>query len=410
MPTLRHRCSCPTTPAGGAGRGRKLAGWCIVPILLAFGGLSAGLAAEIAPVKTLTPNGLTLVVLEQHDLPLVEIHALIKTGSAQDPPEKAGLANLTASLLDEGTTTRSSKQLAEQIDFVGGSLEIDTGEDFTTASMRVLKKDVELGFTILSDILLHPTFPQREFERARAQILGEIASENDDPGRLAMKMFNQVVFQNHPYQWPVIGLEDTVSRIELRDVQHFHAKEYLPNQTILVVVGDITVEQATALTRTHFGAWKQGPVPARSAKKPPVIDKKIVRLLDKDLTQSTIVLGHGGVSRTNPDFYAITVMNHILGAGGFSSRLMDTIRDKQGLAYGITSHYDARAMPGSFWVSLQTKTDTTNQAINAVVAEIKALREGPIGDQELADAKSFLIGSFPLRFDTTAKLARLLAQ
>jgi zinc protease len=367
-------------------------------------------ATEIAPVKTVLPNGLTVIVLEQHDLPLVHIQALIKVGAAHDPPEKAGLANLTSSLLDEGTTTRSSKQIAEQIDFIGASLEIETSEDFTTASMRVLKKDVGLGFTFLSDMLLHPTFPQQEFERVRAQILGEIVSDNDDPNHLAMKTFHQLVFPNHPYQWPVTGFEDTVSHIEWRDVQHFYTREYLPNQTILVIVGDVTVEQATGLARTHFGSWKAGPAPVQPARKPPSLDKKVVRLIDKDLTQSTVVLGHGGINRTNPDFYAVTVMNHILGAGGFSSRLMDTVRDKQGLVYGITSHYDARAMPGPFWVSLQTKTDTTNQAVEAVLAEIKAMRDTPVSDQELAEAKAFLIGSFPLRFDTTAKLARLLAQ
>jgi zinc protease len=381
--------------------------WCFAALA---GYAGPGFAADISPAKIMTANGITVLVLEQHFLPIVEVHALIKAGSAQDPPEKAGLANLTASLLDEGTTSRSSKQLAEQIDFVGGSLEVKAGEDFTTASARVLKKDVGLGFTILADILLRPAFPKQEFERVRAQILGEIVSDNDDPGHVAMKAFNQLVFHNHPYRWPVNGLEETLPKIALGDVQSFYAKEYLPNQTILAVVGDITVEQATALVQTHFGAWKKGPVPARTIKKSGAIDKKAVQLIEKDLTQSTIILGHGGISRTNPDFYAITVMNHILGAGGFSSRLMDSIRDKQGLAYGIMSHYEARAMPGSFWVNLQTKTETTNQAISGVLAEIKALREAPVTDQELAEAKSFLVGSFPLRLDSTAKLAHVLAQ
>jgi zinc protease len=376
--------------------------------LIAFA--EQGSAAELTPSKITTANGMTVVVLEQHFLPIVEIHALIKAGSAHDPPEKAGLANLTASLLDEGTASRSSKQLAEQIDFVGGSLEVKAGEDFTTASARTLKKDVELGFTLLADILLHPAFPKQEFERVRTQILGEIVSDNDDPGHVAMKAFNQLVYSHHPYRWPVNGTDDTLSKITLADVQNFYAKEYLPNQTILTVVGDITMEQATALVQTHFGSWKKGTPQTRSIKKPAMIEKKTVQLIEKDLTQSTIMLGHGGISRTNPDFYAVTVMNHILGAGGFSSRLMDSIRDKQGLAYGIMSHYDARAMPGSFWINLQTKTETTNQAIAGVLAEIKGLREAPVTDQELAEAKSFLMGSFPLRLDSTAKLAGVLAQ
>jgi len=371
---------------------------------------SVSVAAEIIPTKFVTSNGITVLVLEQHFLPIIEIHALIKAGSAQDPPDKAGLANLVASLLDEGTTTRTSKQQAEQIDFIGGALEAKAAEDFTTASARVLKKDVDLGFTLLADMLQHPAFHKQEFERIRTQLLGEMASDNDDPGHIAMKAFNQLVFHGHPYRWPVTGTEETLSKITLADVQSFYGREYSPSQVIVTVVGDITLEQATALVQAHFGAWKKVAVTARNTKKPSPVERRTVQLIEKDLTQSTIVLGHGGLSRAHPDFYSVTVMNYILGAGGFSSRLMDSIRDKQGLAYGIMSHFDARLMPGSFWVNLQTKTETTNQAITGVLAEIKSIRDTPVSDQELAEAKSFLVGSFPLRLDSTAKLAQVLAQ
>ena len=379
--------------------------WCV----LAWS-VSPLTAAEITPTKSVMPNGMTVLVLEQHFLPIVEVHALIKTGSAQDPPDKAGLANLVASLLDEGTTTRTSKQLAEQIDFVGGSLEVKPSEDFTTASVRVLKKDADLGFSLLADILQRPAFHKQEFDRIRTQVAGEIASDNDDPGHVAMKAFNQLVFHGHPYRWPLQGTEETLGKITLADVTNFYSKEYVPGQVILTVVGDITADQVTGLVQTHFGSWKKAPVPARNAKKPAPIEKKTVQLIEKDLTQSSIVLGHGGISRNNPDFYAVTVMNYILGAGGFSSRLMDTIRDKQGLAYGIMSHFDARLMPGSFWVNLQTKSENTNQAIAGVLTELKSIRETPVSDQELAEAKSFLMGSFPLRLDSTAKLTQVLAQ
>ena len=367
-------------------------------------------AADIVPTKFMTPNGITVLVLEQHFLPIVEVHALIKTGSAQDPPDKAGLANLVASLLDEGTTSRSSKQLAEQIDFVGGALDIKASEDFTTASARVLKKDVDTGFTLLADILQHPAFHKPEFERVRSQILGEMASDNDDPGHVAMKAFNQLVFHGHPYRWPLNGTEESLGKITQADVLTFYGKEYGPNQAILTVVGDITTEQVTSLVQTHFGAWKKAATPARTVKKAAPLERKTVQLIEKDLTQSNVILGHGGINRTNPDFYAVTVMNYVLGAGGFSSRLMDSIRDKQGLVYGIMSHFDARLMPGSFWVNFQTRTEATNQAIQSVLAEIKSIREAPVSDQELAEAKSFLMGSFPLRLDSTAKLAQVLAQ
>lgn len=383
---------------------------CVIAWLWIFSIAGPGLAAEIAPTKLVTPNGMTVLILEQHFLPIVEVHAMIKAGSAQDPPDKAGTANLVASLLDEGTTTRSSKQLAEQIDFVGGSLEAKASEDFTTASARVLKKDIDLGFTLLADVLQHPAFQKPEFERIRAQLLGEMASDNDDPGHVAMKAFNQLVFHGHPYRWPVNGTEETLSKVTLADVQAFYSREYQPSHIILTIVGDVTVEQATALVQAHFGGWKKGTAAARNTKDPLPIKKKTVQLIEKDLTQSTIVLGHGGIPRSHPDFYSVTVMNYILGAGGFSSRLMDSIRDKQGLAYGIMSHFDARQMPGSFWVNLQTRTDATNQAIAGVLLELKNMRDAPVSDEELAEAKSFLIGNFPLRLDSTAKLAQVLAQ
>ena len=383
-------------------------------LLMAFCALlvanGSGTAAEIAPTKFVSANGITVLVLEQHFLPIVEIHALIKTGSAQDPPNKAGLANLVASLLDEGTTTRTSKQQAEQIDFIGGSLEANASEDFTTASTRVLKKDVDLGVTLLADMLQRPAFHKQEFERIRTQLLGEMACDNDDPGTIAMKAFNQLVFHGHPYRWPINGTAETLNKITLADVQAFYGREYAPSQVILAIVGDITLEQATTLVQTHFGAWKKGAATTRNTKNPSPIERKTVQLIEKDLTQSTIVLGHEGLSRTHPDYYSVTVMNYILGAGGFSSRLMDSIRDKQGLAYGIMSHFDARLMPGSFWINLQTKAETTNQAIAGVLSEIKSIRDTPVSDQELAEAKSFLMGSFPLRFDSTAKLAHVLAQ
>jgi zinc protease len=259
-------------------------------------------------------------------------------------------------------------------------------------------------------MLQHPAFYKQEFERIRTQILGEMASDNDDPGHVAMKAFNQLVFHGHPYRWPLNGTEETLGKITVADVAAFYAKEYVPGQVILTVVGDVTVDQVTALVQTHFGAWKKSPAPSRNVRKPGALEKKTVQLIEKDLTQSSIVLGHGGINRTNPDFYAVTVMNYILGAGGFSSRLMDSIRDKQGLAYGIMSHFDARLMPGSFWISLQTRSETTNQAITGVLAEMKSIRDAPVSDQELTEAKSFLVGSFPLRLDSTAKLAQVLAQ
>jgi len=367
-------------------------------------------AAEIKPIRLVAPNGLTVLIIEQHTLPIVQLHALVKAGSAQDPPGKAGLANLTANLLDEGTATRSSTQLAEQIEFVGGMLATKASDDFTTASAKVLKKDTELGFELLADMLLHPAFPEQELRRVRSLIHGEMQAEKDDPGAIASKAFRQLVFGGHPYSWPVNGTEESLGKLSREDVRRFYAREYLPNQTILSIVGDITEEQARSLVAKHFGPWKRGAPPARAVAPPRSIDQTATKLIHKDLTQATVALGHAGISRTNPDYYAVTVMNYILGAGGFSSRLMDQIRDNQGLAYGVMSTFDARLMPGAFIVSLQTRNETANQAIAGVLNELKGIRDAPVTDEELAEAKAYLMGSFPLRLDTTAKLAEVLAQ
>jgi len=366
------------------------------------------IAADINPIRFVMPTGLTVLVIEEHSLPIVQIHALVKAGSAQDPPEKAGLANFVASLLDEGTTTRTAGQIAEQIEFVGGSLQTRAAEDFTTVTARVLKKDLDLGFELLADVIQHPAFAEAELERVRAQLLGQIQSEKDDPGQVAAKVFRQLVFEGHPYRWPVNGTEETLPHVTRQDLQTFHAREYLPNQTILAVVGDVNADQVRAELAKHFAAWKRGSAATRPHRALPSIEKPVVRLIEKDLTQATIMLGHGSMSRTNPDYYAFTVMNYILGAGGFSSRLMDSIRDNQGLAYSVVSMLDANLTAGTFFVNLQTRNEAANQALNGVLNELKGMRDGTVTDQELNDAKAYLMGSFPLRLDTTAKLAEIL--
>jgi zinc protease len=381
--------------------------WMLAVVFVLAAGPARG--AEITPHRFVLPNGLTVLVVEQHALPILQIHALIKAGSAHDPAGKAGLANLVASLLDEGTATRSAKQIADEIEFVGGTLTAHATEDFTTVTARVLRKDVELGFELVSDVLLHPSFPEAELDRVRGQILGEIESEKDDPGQVAAKAFDQMVFDGHPYRWPVEGTEESVGKLTRQDVQQFFNREYVAGQSILTIVGDISVADARALITKRFGGWKRGETAARTLPPPKAIDKPVVRLVEKDLTQATVVLGHVGISRSNPDFYAVTVMNYILGAGGFSSRLMDSIRDNQGLAYHVGSHFEARLMPGAFLVTLQTRNEAANQAIAGVLHELTAIREAPVTDQELADAKAYLVGSFPLRLDTLSKLADVLS-
>src|SRR4030066_520093 len=363
---------------------------------------------EIEPKRVVLKNGITLLFVETHALPMVNISIAIKAGAIYDPPEKGGVASLTAAVLDEGTKRRSSKQIAEEIDFIGGRLSASGGEDFSSASLVVLKKDLANGLDMLSDILLNPMFPEEEQERKKKETLAAIMSEKDDPGAVASKTFYKAVFQRHPYGIPVEGDEESVSRITRDDIEKFYQQYYKPNNTIIAVTGDLKYKEAVSLIETSFKQWKKSKL-----KLPDVPSvNKVVKMdsihIDRNITQSNIVLGHTGISRDNPDYYAVTVMNYILGGGGFESRMVKEIRDKKGLAYSVYSRFDVNKYPGAFSVEVQTKNETAMEAIEGIKTELKKIREEQVQDEELRNAKAYLTGSFPLRLDTNAKSSKFL--
>lgn len=380
----------------------------LASVLAVFLTGSVTLAAEIKPVRSVTPNGLTILTQDFPSLPIVTVNVMIRAGAVYDSDSLAGLASMVAQMLDEGTKSRSATQIAQEIEFLGGKLSTQGGEDFASATLRVMKKDADRGFQLLADILMNPVFAPKEVERVRAQILGQLQGEKDEPGIIADKAFDEIVFRGHPYQHPATGTEQSVPRITRKDLMDFHDKFYRPNRTTIAIVGDIREAEALELVRKHFGRWakKDGPNPKFPS--PAALPRPVLKLIDKDLTQANVILGHVGIERKNPDFYAVSVMNYILGGGGFSSRLVDRIRDQQGLAYDVDSGFEAHVMPGPFTVRLQTRNEAANRAIAGVLEEIKRIRSEPVSDQELADAKAYLIGSFPLRLDTTTKLAALL--
>src|SRR2546430_9813140 len=378
--------------------------------VLAVGGVLPGAshATGFKPTRVVTDNGMTVLLVDQPSLPIVTVNVLIKAGAIYDPDAKSGLLHMVASTLDEGTTTRSAVRIAEQIEFIGGELSTQGAEDFTTATLRVLKKDASRGFALLADILMNPNFDAKEVARVRDELVAFLQSEKDEPDIIATKAFNEIVFKGHPYRRPANGDEKTVPTLTRQDLVEFHGRFYRPNRTIMAIVGDLREAQALALVKQHFGNWSPEALPLPAFPAPEPLPKPMLKLIDKDLTQATIVLGHVGIDRRNPDFYAVAVMNYILGGGGFSSRLVRRIRDEQGLAYDVDSVFEANVMPGSFAVHVQTRNAAANQALASVFQELKRIRTEPVGDQELADAKAYLIGSFPLRLDTTAKLASLL--
>jgi len=334
---------------------------------------------------------------------------LVKASQLNEPKDKAGLANLTAELLTEGTKNRKSTDISDEIEFIGASLYVSAGSDYTTVTLSVLKKDINKGVELFSDILLNPTFPQGEIERKKELIKGSLKQQEEEPSFLAGRAFKKEVFGEHPYGRLIEGSVETIDNIKREDFVRFYSDYFLPNNSILSVVGDLTSDELDGLIKQYLGEWKKKEVPLKVDKK--IEEKKIKKVvkIDKELTQANVMLGNLGISRDNPDYYAVSVMNYILGGGGFSSRLMQSIRDEMGLAYDVHSFFTAGKEEGIFQVGIQTKNESANTAIDEILKQIGRIRKESVSDQELSDAKSYLTGSFSRRLDTNRKIVDFLA-
>jgi len=363
----------------------------------------------MTPKRTVLSNGMVLLTSEQRTLPMVSIELLVDAGSAHESANQAGLANLTAKLLTYGTKGQNAVQINETLDFIGASLETGCGQDTASLSMTVLKKDLTTGLDLLADILTQPTFPQAEIDRQKQAVIATIRANEENPGAVAAKAFAAALFPQSPYGRPVEGTEASVKSLQQKNLQDFFARYYRPNRTIVAIVGDVSEQEIAPLLSNALRGWEKGEPSAPPTAPVNIGPPKLVRV-NKELTQANIAMGHGGVARGNPDYYAIQVMNYILGGGGFSSRAMDSIRNERGLAYSVYSFFAAEKSHGTFEFVMQTKNETATEAIRIATDEMRRIREQLVSDQELNDAKDYLIGSFPLRFDTNRKVASFLAQ
>jgi zinc protease len=371
--------------------------------------LAAPLTAGMVPQRSVLENGLILLTSEQRALPMVSIELLIDAGSRHDPQKQEGLANLAARLLTYGTKRRTALQISEALDFIGASLTTGCSEDLAGVSMTVLKKDLASGLQLLSEVLTQSTFPQEEIDRQKQSIIAAIRASEESPGDIAQKRFSAALYPQSPYGRPVEGNEASVKGLEQKSLREFYQRYYRPNRTIVSVVGDVSHQEIAKALSQALRSWPKGQ-PASAPVKPAKIGSSQTIRVNKDLTQANVILGHEGVGRENSDYYAIQVMNYILGGGGFSSRALDSIRNERGLAYSVYSFFGAEKRHGTFELVMQTKNETALDAIRIASAEIRRMREEPVSDQELADAKNYLTGSFPLRLDTNRKVANFLAQ
>ncbi|HXV81868.1 MAG TPA: pitrilysin family protein [Candidatus Binatia bacterium] len=371
--------------------------------------LPAPALANMVPQRSVLGNGMILLTSEQRALPMVSIELLIDAGSRHDPPKQEGLANLTARLLTYGTQRRTALEISDTLDFIGAGLSAACGEDLATVSMTVLKKDLGTGLELLAEILTLSTFPQEEIDRQKQSIIASIKAREEDPGDIAQRRFEAALFPQSPYGRPVEGSEASVKGLEQGGLRDFYERYYRPNGAILSVVGDISHQEIAQALNEAFRSWSKGE-PVKPPVAPSTIGKAETIRVNKDLTQANIILGHEGVSRENPDYYAIQVMNYILGGGGFSSRALDSIRNERGFAYSVYSYFSAQKSHGTFELVMQTRNETALEAIQIAKAEMRRMRDELVTEEELADAKDYLTGSFPLRLDTNRRVANFLAQ
>jgi len=367
---------------------------------------------RLPPVTRATfDNGLRVLVAEYHELPLVEFHLIVGAGAAQDPAGKEGLAALTAGTLTRGTGKLSADELARAIDGLGGRITATPGPDSTIVTAEFLSKDFRAGLDLLRQVLLDPAFARDEVRRRRDEQAADIVAALENTSAVADKCFAGFLYGAHPYGRPIDGRSTTVPKLGRGDVADFYERWYRPNDTILVLVGDVAAAEATVRLREAFGAWRPRPdaVAARAAP-PPRLTARRVLLVDKpDATQTQIRLGNVAIARSDPEYVPATVANTILG-GGFTSQLIEELRIKRSLTYSAWSAFVARLTGGDFRLGTFTKTPTTAETLALALSVEGEFRTRPPARESLAKAKTYLRGQFPLRIESPDALAARLGE
>ena len=356
-------------------------------------------------------NGLKVLLVENPSIPTVSMNASVLAGARYDPESKAGQAIMASRLLDEGTETRSSFEIADAIESVGGAIEADGSFERLVVSAGVLNKDIGLGLELLSDLLIRPVFPQEYVDKEKERTLAEIVSAQDRPQVVAGWAFNELVYQDHPLHRPAHGYPETVERLERNDLFEFHKKYFLPNNVILSVVGDFRVSELLPKIEDALGSWRARPIVFPTYPEPVRQSGKRTKFIQMPAQQLNIYLGHLGVKRTNPDYYALQVLDTILGGGaGFTARIPQRLRDELGLAYTTFASITMTAGldPGRFVAFIGTSPENMKLATEGLVNEIRRITEEPVTAQELQDAKDYLTGSFVFAFEASPQIARFL--
>ncbi|MGI9035689.1 MAG: M16 family metallopeptidase [Pyrinomonadaceae bacterium] len=359
------------------------------------------------PFETKLPNGLKVIVFEDKRLPIVSFRLAFRTGDINDPQNSRGLTSAVTHLLSEGTKTRTSQQLAEDVEKLGASLSASSSSDNTIVAGSALSEYGSEVLKLLADITLNPTFPEKEVALYKQNTIKNLQFQRSQADFLANEQAARILFGAHPYSVVSPSAAD-VEKITREQLEAFHDEVFVPHNATLIVVGDVNRAGLPKEVETLFGNWKNKNFAAREFAAPPARIERTLTIVDRPgSAQSNIVLGNLGIERSNPDYFPVLVMNQVLGAGA-SSRLFMNLREAKGYTYGAYSSLDARRLAGAFEATAEVRTPVTGDSLKEFFYELERIRAEQVSAKELTDAKNFLTGVFPLRAETQEGLTNLI--
>jgi predicted Zn-dependent peptidase len=367
---------------------------------------------QLPPVETRTlSNGLQVRVIGIHKVPTVHLQLAIRSGVAADPITKFGAASLTADMLDEGAGGRTALEIADAIDFLGAELTTAGGVDATFVELHVPVARLAGALPVMADVVARPTFPEAELNRLREERLASLLEMQDDPEQMIQVAFPRLVFgPQHRFGTPAIGTAASLKGLSVADLKAFHAANIRPANAVLVAAGDVTADAIVPQLERAFASWKApaGASPAGPANAPAVSARRVFLIDKPGAAQSQIRIGTVGVARSTPDYFALRVLNTVLGEA-FTSRLNTNLREVHGYAYGAGSRFDMRLTPGPFYAAAGVQTDKTGEALKEFFIELANIHQ-PVPVEELEKAKNYLALQLPRNFETTRGTADALAQ
>lgn len=351
--------------------------------------------------RTVLANGMVVYTLEDHLLPIVNITSAVRTGEIYVSAEKAGLAALTGYVMRTGGTKKMTPdEVDKALEYVAASVNVDIGRERGTAAMFCLKKDLDSTLRIFADVLMSPIFVQDKIDKRKKELMESFRRENDEPDEIVGREFRKLIYRNHPYARRITGYPDTIETITREDLVAFHAKFFHPNNIILGISGDFEKEQMLEKLKTVFADWKKGKIDFPSVAEIPEKSERCLSFIKKEISQSNVLLGHIGLERLNPDFYAVSVMNFVLG-GDFTSRLVESVRTKAGLAYSVGSVFQTPRYKGMFICYFETAASKTALAVEKTIAELRRIRSEKVPAEEFKRAKDSISNRFVFNFTTS---------